>query len=137
MVLTILFYLGLLLTTFIIYKYFTLIRVNLKDQKNHLPEDYLKNIPEDVKKKLDPDNMLHYWYPIAFSTDIQDKPYGTKIYRRPIVLYRSKNGKVVCSDDVCPHRSAQLSIGKIRNGNLECPYHVILIMLILGMGIWR
>lgn len=124
MILNLILYGALLLTAFIVYKYLTLKRVKLEDQKNYLPEDYLKGIPEDVKKKIDWSNMLHYWYPIAFSTDIKDdKPYGTQIYGEPIVLYRAKNGKIVCSEDRCPHRSAQLSIGKIRNGNLECPYH--------------
>lgn len=94
-----------------------------EDLKN-LPQDYLKNIPKEILNKIDWKNLKHYWYPICLSEEVtKDKPLGTKIFDMPIVLYRDKNGKVVCSEDRCPHRVAQISGGRMINGEIECPYH--------------
>ena len=57
------------------------------------------------------------------SKDLSDKePYGLQILGYPIVVWRHK-GKVVCVEDICPHRSAPLSVGRMVNGVLECKYH--------------
>lgn len=41
-----------------------------------------------------------------------------------MVIWRSEdNGIVHCANDVCPHRSAALSEGRLRDGKLECYYH--------------
>ena len=39
------------------------------------------------------------------------------------MLYRDADGECVCTKDVCPHRSAPLSMGEIQNGVLRCFYH--------------
>jgi vanillate O-demethylase monooxygenase subunit len=40
-----------------------------------------------------------------------------------VVLYRKADGKPVALEDRCCHRHAQLSQGRVRGDNLECPYH--------------
>ena len=61
---------------------------------------------------------------MGYSSDIaNDKPFGTKLLNEPIVLYRDQDGEVTCVTDVCPHRSAPLSMGDIDNGVLRCFYH--------------
>lgn len=46
------------------------------------------------------------------------------VFGEPLVLWRSEdNGAVHCADDLCPHRSAALSEGRLREGKLECYYH--------------
>jgi phenylpropionate dioxygenase-like ring-hydroxylating dioxygenase large terminal subunit len=108
---------------FLAYKTFTLKRTNKNEAKNHTVEDYIKST-QDLTKNMDPLQMENYWYPILFSKDLKDdKPHGTKIFGEPIVLYRTKDNKVVCAQDVCPHRSSKLSIGKVKDGVIECPYH--------------
>jgi phenylpropionate dioxygenase-like ring-hydroxylating dioxygenase large terminal subunit len=95
-----------------------------KENKDNLPEDYLKNIPNEIYSKIDLKNMKHYWYPVDISSNINDtKPHGIFLLDEPLVLYRSKDGKINCAQDLCPHRSARLSLGNMRDGNLECQYH--------------
>ena len=46
------------------------------------------------------------------------------VFGEPLVLWRSEDdGTVHCADDVCPHRAAALSEGRLRDGKLECYYH--------------
>src|SRR5437016_5877883 len=41
----------------------------------------------------------------------------------PVLLGRTKQGEVFALRDICPHRAAPLSAGRIREGTVECPYH--------------
>ena len=42
----------------------------------------------------------------------------------PICLYRDANDKIIATSDICIHRGASLSRGKIiKNNCLQCPYH--------------
>lgn len=46
------------------------------------------------------------------------------VFGRPLVLWRSTdNGPIYCADDLCPHRAAALSEGRLRDGKIECYYH--------------
>jgi nitrite reductase/ring-hydroxylating ferredoxin subunit len=40
-----------------------------------------------------------------------------------VVLYRDRDGEATCVRDVCPHRSAPLSMGDVEDGQLRCFYH--------------
>lgn len=42
---------------------------------------------------------------------------------RALVLWRDASGQVHAWADQCPHRGAKLSMGRIHNNRLECPYH--------------
>jgi phenylpropionate dioxygenase-like ring-hydroxylating dioxygenase large terminal subunit len=71
-------------------------------------------------------NLRHHWYPISFSKDllVGDDPVSLHLLGDPIVLYRDPmSKKPVVLADVCPHRSAPLSLGKVVDGRLECKYH--------------
>jgi len=64
------------------------------------------------------------WYAVAFSEQLgSTKPLGTRLWGEPIVLYRDAEGEVVAAKDVCPHRSAPLSMGDVEDGVLRCFYH--------------
>jgi len=64
------------------------------------------------------------WYAVGFSDDINsDKPFGTRLFGEPVVLYRDAAGEATCVRDVCPHRSAPLSMGDVEDGQLRCFYH--------------
>ena len=41
----------------------------------------------------------------------------------PVLLGREISGKIFALRDICPHRAAPLSAGRIREGTVECPYH--------------
>jgi chlorophyllide a oxygenase len=79
---------------------------------------------EEKSKKIR--NLRLHWYPISFSKDLVcgDNPVGLHILGDPIVLYRDPISKLpICLADICPHRSAPLSIGQVVDGRLECKYH--------------
>jgi phenylpropionate dioxygenase-like ring-hydroxylating dioxygenase large terminal subunit len=45
------------------------------------------------------------------------------LQNRPVVLFRSTDGAVTALHDRCPHRNVPLSMGRVRDGQLECAYH--------------
>jgi phenylpropionate dioxygenase-like ring-hydroxylating dioxygenase large terminal subunit len=63
------------------------------------------------------------WYPIYETRRVRRRPVGVTRLGAQLVLWRDGNGTVRCARDVCPHRAARLSLGRIRDGCLECPYH--------------
>ena len=64
------------------------------------------------------------WYPILESRQVRTtKPIGVTRVGERLVLWREADGRIACMPDRCPHRSAMLSRGKIRDGCIECPYH--------------
>ena len=76
------------------------------------------------EQTMNDSQLVHGWYPIAASSGVvRGKPTGVKRFGKPMVLWRSDDGGVVCLPDRCSHRAAALSSGKIRDGCLECPYH--------------
>ncbi|MDQ3914737.1 MAG: aromatic ring-hydroxylating dioxygenase subunit alpha [Actinomycetota bacterium] len=67
--------------------------------------------------------LRQYWHPVALSDEITEQPRRFVLLAEPLVLYRV-NGKVACFKDLCIHRGAALSLGKVTpNGTLQCPYH--------------
>lgn len=70
------------------------------------------------------DFIPNQWYPIFEGLKLnRRKPVGVKRLGEQLVLWRDGNGAVVCMPDRCPHRAAQLSLGRIREDCLECPFH--------------
>lgn len=51
------------------------------------------------------------------------KPFATRLWGEPIVVYRDEQQNLVAMADVCPHRSAPLSMGTVQDGQLTCFYH--------------
>ena len=68
--------------------------------------------------------MTARWYPVALSEQLgTERPFATRLFGEPIVLYRDRLGAPVAVADVCPHRSAPLSMGDVEEGQLRCFYH--------------
>ena len=65
----------------------------------------------------------NYWYAIIESSKIRHKPVGIKRMDTDLVLWRDANRKVICMVNRCPHRGAALSLGRVRDSCIECPYH--------------
>lgn len=42
---------------------------------------------------------------------------------KKVVLFPGNDGRTKVIDDICPHRGAKLSRGKITDGCIQCPYH--------------
>lgn len=63
------------------------------------------------------------FYPIARSSELKSAPMAVELFGTPLVLYRDATGRAAALLDRCPHRNAPLSMGKVRTGEIECPYH--------------
>ena len=64
-----------------------------------------------------------YWYPVAYSSDVADKPLAVRLLGDYYVVWRGADGSLGCAVDECPHRAARLSQGWLDNGDIVCPYH--------------
>ena len=63
-----------------------------------------------------------YWYPLALSTDVVDKPVASTLLGERVAVYRA-GGKVRAVRDLCIHRGTPLSLGWIDGDTLVCAYH--------------
>ena len=63
------------------------------------------------------------WHPVAQSSDVVDAPLSVHLLIEAVVLWRNADGQAQAFVDRCPHRGARLSMGRVENGHLECPYH--------------
>jgi len=74
-------------------------------------------------------NWKNQWYALTYASYVPNPSRSAEVtpasvFGEPLVLWRSENdGTVHCADDVCPHRAAALSEGRLRDGKLECYYH--------------
>ncbi len=66
--------------------------------------------------------LSRYWYPVAFSHDVKDKPLQVTLLDRKLVLYRTSSG-VTAANDICLHRGVPLSLGWMEGDELVCKYH--------------
>jgi phenylpropionate dioxygenase-like ring-hydroxylating dioxygenase large terminal subunit len=64
-----------------------------------------------------------WWWPVALADELGAEPQGVRLLDQPLVLWREAQGHPVAMVDRCPHRGAQLSMGRVLNGHLQCPYH--------------
>jgi phenylpropionate dioxygenase-like ring-hydroxylating dioxygenase large terminal subunit len=63
------------------------------------------------------------WHPVADAREVASQSLSVQLLERPLVLWRDASGAVQAFADQCPHRGARLSLGRVVNGRLECPYH--------------
>lgn len=64
------------------------------------------------------------WYAVLESSEVKaGKPAGFKRLGEDLVFWRDAQGKIAVMRDLCPHRLAKLSPGKIVDGNIQCHFH--------------
>lgn len=70
------------------------------------------------------------WHPVMASHQVRDEPVACALLGHALVLWREhghEGPRVHAWADRCPHRGAQLSLGRVLTGlhgaRLECPYH--------------
>ncbi len=67
--------------------------------------------------------LLNDWHVVAYSQDIEEgKPVGVRLLDEELVLWRA--GETLHAwRDLCLHRGTRLSLGRVENSSLICPYH--------------
>ena len=68
--------------------------------------------------------IANQWYIILESREIRkNQVRGFTRFGEKLVAWRDNNGKLGVFRDRCPHRGIQLSLGKVKDNNLQCPFH--------------
>lgn len=68
--------------------------------------------------------LTDFWYPVLFASELEKaRVTRVELLGMPLAVYRDETGDVHAVEDGCAHRSARLSLGRVRNGAVECPYH--------------
>lgn len=64
------------------------------------------------------------WYAVLESNEVpRGRPVGVTRFGERLVFWRTPAGDPICLRDACPHRGAALSIGRLQEGAIECPFH--------------
>src|SRR5262249_52737160 len=66
--------------------------------------------------------LRRVWFPVARIEDVTDGLVQGNILGPELVVYRV-GGVATVAEAYCPHRGMPLWMGKLEDGNLECPYH--------------
>jgi phenylpropionate dioxygenase-like ring-hydroxylating dioxygenase large terminal subunit len=66
---------------------------------------------------------INFWYPMATSEELTDKPLKVRGLGQDFVVFRGEDGKAKCLSNTCTHRGGSLSGGKIAGNYIQCPYH--------------
>ncbi|MEO0987735.1 MAG: aromatic ring-hydroxylating dioxygenase subunit alpha [Cyanobacteria bacterium J06639_14] len=67
--------------------------------------------------------LRQFWYPVMPIAHLQRGPQSFCLLGQDLVLWLNSAGQPAALEDRCCHRSAQLSQGKVHQGQLQCPYH--------------
>ena len=68
--------------------------------------------------------LRQFWQPVYHSVDLErSRPTPLRIMSQDFTLYRGESGATVLIDPKCPHRAAQMSIGRIEDDAIRCFYH--------------
>ncbi|HYT39313.1 MAG TPA: Rieske 2Fe-2S domain-containing protein, partial [Acidimicrobiia bacterium] len=64
------------------------------------------------------------WYVACLSSELgRRRPLVRTVSGMPLCLFRDGGGWAAAVVDRCPHRNVPLSLGRLRDGLLECRYH--------------
>jgi phenylpropionate dioxygenase-like ring-hydroxylating dioxygenase large terminal subunit len=67
--------------------------------------------------------LLNDWHVVANASDLKEgKPMAARLLEEDIVLWRAGEN-IHAWRDLCAHRGTRLSLGRIENCRLLCPYH--------------
>ncbi len=68
--------------------------------------------------------IYNQWYVILSSQEVKkNQVLGVKRLGMNLVVWRDSKGKPGVTRDKCPHRGIKLSLGKVKDDHLQCPFH--------------
>jgi len=80
-------------------------------------------IEAEPMTQIEEDGFHQNWYPVALLSELQAPIVGKDFLGTRVMAYRNPAGKLVVQEAWCPHLGADLSMGELVDGNVECPYH--------------
>jgi len=63
------------------------------------------------------------WYALAWADEAGQHLLSRTVMNEPILVYRTPDGEAVALEDRCCHRRVPLSLGRLKEGLVECGYH--------------
>jgi phthalate 4,5-dioxygenase len=69
------------------------------------------------------DLLRRYWQPIALESELGKDPLPVRIFGEDLVLFVDDQGRAGALDRRCAHRCTDISLGRIEDGGIRCPYH--------------
>lgn len=70
--------------------------------------------------------LRRYWCPAFVASDLPEAdcpPIGVTVLGEDFVAFRDSSGRLGFLDELCCHRGAPLSYGRVEDGGLRCLYH--------------
>jgi phenylpropionate dioxygenase-like ring-hydroxylating dioxygenase large terminal subunit len=67
--------------------------------------------------------LRNCWHPVAYADALASEPLRVTLLGEPVVLWRDSQGEPHALNDVCIHRGTALSLGRVVDDQLMCPYH--------------
>lgn len=70
--------------------------------------------------------MRHFWLPALLSSELPEPdcdPLHIELLGEDFVAFRDTNGNVGLLDEMCCHRGASLTVGRVENCGIRCIYH--------------
>ncbi|MCX6267624.1 MAG: aromatic ring-hydroxylating dioxygenase subunit alpha [Bacteroidetes bacterium] len=68
--------------------------------------------------------IYNQWYVILASKEVKkNQVIGVKRLGENLVVWRDSRGNPGAARDKCPHRGIKLSLGKVKDDHLQCPFH--------------
>jgi phenylpropionate dioxygenase-like ring-hydroxylating dioxygenase large terminal subunit len=73
---------------------------------------------------VDADTIYNEWFPVAIADTLEPGSFTAfGLLDRRYLLLCDRDGTVLATEDTCPHRGAQLSLGSFDGARLQCAYH--------------
>ena len=67
--------------------------------------------------------LAQFWYPVAFCHEVTAQPFAARLLDERVVLYRLSDGTLAAAKDICFHRGAPMSLGRVEGDQIVCAYH--------------
>jgi phenylpropionate dioxygenase-like ring-hydroxylating dioxygenase large terminal subunit len=67
--------------------------------------------------------VRNVWYVAALAREVTTEPLARTLLGDPVVIYRTEGGTPAILSDICPHRAAMLSRGRVEGEAIVCGYH--------------
>ena len=89
-----------------------------------MADDAAKTAKAAPAQKFGTGFLYDIWYFAALGCDLKPgKLQRYELLGEPVLLGRTHRGEVYALRDICPHRAAPLSAGRLVEDTVECPYN--------------